>query len=436
MLTTPAIGAEEQHLILSSLSPGPAQKRFALAVVLCLLVLFVLLTAGPLSSLHTGRVDAFVPAYATAMFVCDAITAIVLFAQFSVLRSRATLVIASGYLFTALILIPWIMVFPGVFAPAGLMGGLQSTSWLYFFQHAGFPLFVIGYTLSKDAELSKRIWQGTVRAAIAQSVALTAVLVLVAAIICIQGEALLPRVVLDSLNLSPLWPYVGAPVALLSVGALIVLWIRRRSMLDLWLMVVMCLYIIEIPLSYYPSPMRFSVGWYAVRGIGFLSSSVVLTVLLYEINALYARLLGAVLGQRRERQARLMTGDAVAATISHEVTQPLTAMITSADAGFRFLDRSTPNLDRAKEAFKRIAADGHRAGAVVESIRANFRNDVRTRTSLDVNELIREGDRARTSRSAEASSPGPDRAERAAAGGKGEQGSAAAGTRQPDHERD
>jgi len=160
--------------------------------------------------------------------------------------------------------------------------------------------------------------------------------------------------------------------------------------LDLWLMVVMFLFSIEIPLSYYPDPERFSVGWYAVRIIGVISSSLVLIVLLYEIEALYARLLGAVLGQRREREARLMTGDAVAASIAHEVRQPLTAMVTSADAGFRFLDRSTPNLDRAKEAFKLIAADGHRAGAVVESIRANFRNDVRTRTLLDVNELIRD----------------------------------------------
>jgi C4-dicarboxylate-specific signal transduction histidine kinase len=97
-----------------------------------------------------------------------------------------------------------------------------------------------------------------------------------------------------------------------------------------------------------------------------------------------------VLAQRREREARLMTGDAVAASIAHEVKQPLTAMVTSADAGFRYLDRSTPNLDRAKEAFKLIAADGHRAGEVVENIRANFRSDVRSRIALDVNELIRD----------------------------------------------
>jgi len=276
-------------------------------------------------------------------------------------------------------------VFPGVFVSTGLLGGMQTTSWLYFFQHAGFPLFVIGYALSKDADHGKRIWPGRVQAEIASSVTLTAAVVMAGALVCIGGEAYLPRVVLDSVHLGPLWPYVGAPVALLSVGALIVLWSRRRSALDLWLMVVMCLFSMEIPLSYYPDPERFSIGWYAVRVIGFVSSSLVLIVLLYEIRTLYARLLGAVLGQRREREARLMTGDAVAATIAHEVKQPLSAMITSADAGLRFLDRSTPDLDGAKGAFKRIAADGHRAGAVVGSIRGNFRSDVRKRTSVDVN---------------------------------------------------
>jgi signal transduction histidine kinase len=56
----------------------------------------------------------------------------------------------------------------------------------------------------------------------------------------------------------------------------------------------------------------------------------------------------------------------------------------------RFLDRSAPNLDRAKEAFRRIVADGHRAGDVIGSIRANFRTDLRDRTAFDFNELIQE----------------------------------------------
>lgn len=390
MLQTAALVSEEAQLILSTLSPGTAQKRLALAVVVGLLIVFVLITAGPLGSIRIHPVAAFVPAYATAMFVCDSITAILLFAQFSILRSRAILVIASGYLFTALMLIPWILAFPGVFTPsAGLIGGLQTTSWLYFAEHAGLPVFAIGYALSKDTDADKWVWPRATRSAIALSAAVTAALVSAVAFICVAGEALLPRVVLDSLHLSPLWPYAGAPVALLSLSGLIVLWIRRRSLLDLWLMVVMCLYTIEIPLSYYPTPFRFSIGWYAVRVIGFFSSTLVLTVLLYEIQAIYAKLLDAVLAQRREREARLMTGDAVAATIAHEVRQPLTAMIASAEAGFRFLDRSMPRVDRAKETLKRIVADGHRAGEVVGSVRAIFRSDPRTKTPLDVDELIR-----------------------------------------------
>jgi signal transduction histidine kinase len=88
--------------------------------------------------------------------------------------------------------------------------------------------------------------------------------------------------------------------------------------------------------------------------------------------------------------AGLLTGDAIAATIAHEVKQPLSGMITNADAGLRWLDHSTPNVDKAKAAFEQIVADGHRAAAVIESIRAIFRNDTRNRTSLDVNEMIGE----------------------------------------------
>jgi signal transduction histidine kinase len=88
--------------------------------------------------------------------------------------------------------------------------------------------------------------------------------------------------------------------------------------------------------------------------------------------------------------ARLLTGDAIAATIAHEVKQPLSGMITNADAGLRWLDRSTPNLDEARAALEQIVADGHRAAAVIESIRAIFKKDVGNRTSLDVNDLIGE----------------------------------------------
>jgi signal transduction histidine kinase len=345
---------------------------------------------GPFGGIQLGEVHSFVAIYTTAMLVTDSITAVLLYAQFSILRSRAILVIASGYLFTALLIVPYILAFPGVLAPNGLIGGLQTSAHLYLLWHCGFPLFVIGYALTKDDGPNRRFSQGKVSSAILRSVAWTAAGAMAVAFLCLKGEAVLPRIMLDQYRFVSEWLYVvGAPIATLCAAALVVLWLRRRSILDLFLMVVLCAYLIEIPPHYYPFPARFSTGWYAVRVTSLLSSSIVLVVLLYEITALYGGLLGAVLRERREREARRMTGDMVAAAIAHEVKQPLTAMVTSADAGFRFLDRATPNLDRAKDAFKRVVADGHRAGAVVDGIRANFKNDEQIRSSLDVNELLR-----------------------------------------------
>src|ERR1700687_1307600 len=241
MVKTAAVVPEEQHFILSSLSPGRAQRRLGLAVVLALLVVLFIIE-GPLSTTQAGRIDGLVPAYATAMFVNDSITAVLLFAQFSILRSRALLAIASGYLFTAFMLIPWTLTFPGIFTPGGLLGaGLQqSTHWLYILWHAGFPMFVIAYALLKDADPAKRLWQVSVGAAILSSVAVTAAVVCVATFLVTAGDAQLPRIALDAVRFSPLWYYAAGGLALLSVLALVVLWMRRRSVLDLWLMVVMC----------------------------------------------------------------------------------------------------------------------------------------------------------------------------------------------------
>ena len=383
MIKTAPPAPEEQDFVISSLSPSQAQKRLALGVVLGLFVVFFI-TAGFLSSIQLPRIDAFVPLYAAAVFVTDSITAVLLFAQFSILRSRALLVIANGYIFTALVLISWLLTFPGVFAPSGLLGaGPKSTNWLYIVWHAGFPMFVIAYALLKDADPARRLWQGSAGAAILSSVAMTAAVVCVATFLVTAYDPLLPPLMLDTIRL-PAWYYAAGSMMLLSVVALIVLWVRWRSVLDLWLMVVMCAYVVEISFP------RFSVGWYAGRIFGIIAGSLILFVLLYEITTLYARLVHAVSAHRREREARLMTGDTISASIAHEVNQPLSAMVTHAAAGLRWLDRATPDLDEAKAAFKRIVVDGHRAGAVIASIRAIFKKDVGTRTSFDINELIGE----------------------------------------------
>jgi len=384
-----AVGPEVQPFILSSLPPSKAQKQLALVVLLGLLAVVFVVT-GPLSHVRTSPVPAFLPIYVTTMIAADAITAVLLFTQFVILRSRAILVIAIGYAFTALALVPYLLTFPGLFVTTGVIDGPLSTAWFFVLWRTGFPSFVIGYALLMDANASTTYGRGTVRATVGTSVALAASLV-VAAILLNRLASHSLKTFFEELSSDRLYPYyVGGPVLVMSCVAVLVLWFRRRSLLDLWLIVVMSLFVIEVPLSFWPNPARYSISWYAFRGIDIFASSVILVVLLYEITTLYVRLLLAVNAQRREREARLLTGDAVAAAIAHEVRQPLSAIVTSADAGLRFLDRAAPAVDKAIDSFRRIAADGHRADQVIEGVRATFKNSVRERIALDINEIVQE----------------------------------------------
>ena len=396
----PASPTEPQ--VLANIPPTPGQRRTARAFLLALFL--ILLGTWPFAAIHLPEVDAFVPTLAAALFVSDCVTAALLFAQFSILRQWALLVIASGYWFSALIVVAHALTFPGAFTPTGVLGsGLQSAVWLYWFWHSGLPLAIIGYTLLKDTE--RLADDCFTRPAISLSVAGVFALVILLFWFVTQHEDLLPITFTDVRPLSLFRRTVGGMVILALGGiALLLLWPRQRSLLDQWLVVALCALLLEVALASVLSAGRYNLAWYAGRFYQLVTATVVMVVLLAEMTRLYAslarsnamlqhermRLQRAIDAQRRERYARLITGDAVAATIAHEVKQPLAAMITRSETGLRWLDRAAPDLDKARAEFMKIAADGHRAAAVIESIRANFRKDSRVRAPFDVANLIEE----------------------------------------------
>jgi signal transduction histidine kinase len=169
-------------------------------------------------------------------------------------------------------------------------------------------------------------------------------------------------------------------------------------------MVALWALLIEVALASVLSGDRFTLSWYAGRFYQLVTATVVMVVLLVETTKLYSEVARAnellqqerlllqlaVQAQRRERAAKLMTGDAVAAAIAHEVKQPLSAMITHADAGLRFLDRPDPDQNEAKEAFTQIVADGHRAEVVIRSMRSLFATGELKKELFDLNDLIEE----------------------------------------------
>ena len=88
--------------------------------------------------------------------------------------------------------------------------------------------------------------------------------------------------------------------------------------------------------------------------------------------------------------SRHTTMGVMAASIAHEVNQPLAAVITNANAGLRWLANTKPDLDEVRAILERIVNNGHRASAVVAGIRSMFRKDTGEMSPVNVNDLIRE----------------------------------------------
>ncbi len=90
---------------------------------------------------------------------------------------------------------------------------------------------------------------------------------------------------------------------------------------------------------------------------------------------------------QRERDNKLMNLEAMAASIGHEVRQPLAGIASSGGAALRFLAHVPPNLDEARLALNRIVKDSHRASQVFDNIRALFGKADQGHEPIDVNEL-------------------------------------------------
>ncbi len=98
----------------------------------------------------------------------------------------------------------------------------------------------------------------------------------------------------------------------------------------------------------------------------------------------------------REAQAdlahvtRVTTLGEIAASIAHEVNQPLAAVVANAEACLRWLDRGTPDLDAARRSVEWIIDDANRAGEVIRRVRALANKSDVEKAPLDINDVVKE----------------------------------------------
>ena len=93
---------------------------------------------------------------------------------------------------------------------------------------------------------------------------------------------------------------------------------------------------------------------------------------------------------RMAQQTLLTTMGQMAASIAHELNQPLAAIVTNGNAGLRWLANTTPDFDEVRSALTRIVSDGHRASQVIGTIRSMFKKDGQKKAPVDLNQLIQE----------------------------------------------
>jgi signal transduction histidine kinase/ActR/RegA family two-component response regulator len=389
---------DEHRAFLSTLPAARGERQLALVVVLVSVAIF--LTAVPFAKVPLAPIGAFIPIYESALVISDLITAVLLFGQFSFLGSRALLVLASGYLFTAFMTVSHALTFPGLFAPTGLLGaGPQSTAWLYMFWHGGFPLLVVGYALLKDEGRETSRLRGRAPVAILSSVAAVLGVVGGLTFLATVGQETLPAIMRGN-HYTPAMISVVSSTWVLSLLGLVILWWRRpHAVLDLWLMVVMCAWLFDIALAAVLNAGRFDLGFYAGRIYGLVAASFVLMVLLIENGRLYARLVDAherIEAQNRsleqtvrERTERLLQSEKIAAMgsllagVAHELNNPLAIL-----SGQAQLLRETMEPQQITRRSDKIHEAADRCVRIVRNFLALARQRPPERADMRLNQVV------------------------------------------------
>ena len=390
MTSAAATAVSGGPFLISTRPPGRIQLGLAGLVTGVLFGAFLVTVA--FRDTQLVRLDAFVPVANAVTGLNDLLTAVLLYAQFCLTRARALLVLASGFLFKTLILVPHAVTFPGVFATDGLLGEqLQTTAWLFPLQQMGFVLCAIAYTILRDREQRAPSGDDPVLLRIAATVTATVGVAVIGTWILVAEGPHLPRLfAANAVNLSEEFRRIVLPLMLaMALGSLVVLRRRPTSMIDLWLHVAVWSFLFEallIPVS----PGRYSLVFYVNRVMGMVSSSFVLLVLLSESSMLHRQLVRAMAAREQEREGHRTAMDVMVGSLAHELRQPLGAIRINGQAGAIMLSGTPADLEDVRAMFTDISKSAERANEIIDSVRTMFAHSPQDRVALDANDLVRE----------------------------------------------
>jgi signal transduction histidine kinase len=315
----------------------------------------------------------YIPFSSALLIMADWITAALLLAQSRALRAAPLAVLSAGFFFAGVLNILRLVAVPSFVSP----DPTNNTPLLFYLAaHAALPLAVI-----TNAWLGRANNQPALPAATAHP----ETRYLAGATILAGGLIFSATTAETTLQLTSPVFLTNAAILLLTIVAMAVLGLTLRSKLDLWLLLALWGWLLEVVLIALESPGS-TIGWYAARSLGLMSGMFVLFALIAESSRLYGQSVQQLENQDHERERRFLIREAITASIAHELRQPLSAILLNAQAALKYPEGQSGKMT---ETLNDIIASSDRANDIIQSTRAMFGNRTTEKHAADFEVLLR-----------------------------------------------
>jgi diguanylate cyclase (GGDEF)-like protein len=257
------------------------------ALITSVLTLAATLWLLPYSNRVLPTAAWFLPATVSLAFFADWVTGLLLLLQFRRTGRWGLLAVSFAYFFASWGMAAQLLVYPGVFSQAGLFGASQvSAPWVWLTWHFAYAVSIFVAAVIIPVPRAPENRRGLVAKVV---LAAPIVIVSAATVVAVRWGTELSHTLSRADYLRPVHGPMGLVVWAMGLVALIALGIKTkfRSLLQLWTGVSVLAFLCETAMML-TSLQRFTVGWYFSRGIIVVSSTLLLSALLFEIDGLYS----------------------------------------------------------------------------------------------------------------------------------------------------
>jgi len=282
-------GGRTNNLAYAEATPRHRLLAFAIGTA----VVLIALTAAPVSGVRSSATVAFLPAVGAVALFAQLLTALLLYNQYRASRYSPIFFLSLAYASSGILLVPYLLTFPRIFASGGLLGaGPQTAAWLYFAWHFQFVALVLVYVYFERYATLKLFTPERERVAITNVAWAVGVATVAIVVVTTRYHEYLPQIVNGS-HATALSSQLLVPglLGLYGLGLLVLaMETRLRGVAQLCIGMVLIASFFEVLIGNVVASEKFTTGWYIAWAEWIIAATVFLCVLLYHVYQLMLEL--------------------------------------------------------------------------------------------------------------------------------------------------